>query len=72
MGANTYAFTAMRMMVTEDGFLWARFWGTITPDSADHLTGTINMQLYLPNGTPASAQYTGTLERQRVPITFEP
>ena len=73
VGTNTFAFTAMRMMITEGGgYLWAKFWGTITPDSADHLTGTINMQLYLPDGTPASAQFTGTLERKRVPITFEP
>jgi hypothetical protein len=69
---NTYAFTALRAWTNGGSILgWARFWGTITPTSDDHLTGTINAQFFLPDGTPASPPFAGTLERHRIDITFE-
>jgi hypothetical protein len=75
IGTNTYAFTAVRTVYTEAGggtFIgWARFWGTVTAVSDDELTGTFNAQFYLANGTPISPQFTGTLERHRIDITFE-
>lgn len=72
VGTNKYAFTAVRVILDGAAFVgWARFWGTITPVSADELTGTINAQFFLPNGIPISPQFTGTLERHRVAITYE-
>ena len=72
IATNTYAFTAMRAITNGATHVgWARFWGTITPVSDNELTGTMNIQLYLPNGTPMSAVFTGTLERHRVDVIFE-
>ncbi len=72
VGTNTYAFTAVRAIVDGETFVgWAKFWGIITPVSDDQLSGTINAQFYLPNGTPISPQFTGALERHRVAITYE-
>jgi hypothetical protein len=72
IGTNKYAFTAVRVMFNGSTFVgWAKFWGTITAVSDDELTGTINAQFYLPNWTPMSPQFTGTLERHRIDITFE-
>lgn len=69
---NAYAFTAVRAITTGTTHVgWARFWGTITPVSDNELTGTMNVQLYQPNGTPMSPVFTGTLERHRVDIIFE-
>ena len=72
IATNTYAYTAVRAMVDGTNVLWVKFWGTLTPGSDNELTGTINAQFYLPDGTPASPVFTGTLERHRVEITFEP
>jgi hypothetical protein len=71
IATNKYAFTAMRAFVSGSTFGWAKFWGTIVAVSDDELTGTINMQIYLPDGTPMSPVYTGTLERHRIQIAFE-
>ncbi len=72
IGTNTYAFTALRSIVNGSTFVgWAKFWGTITAVSDDELTGTINGQFFLPNWTPVTQPGSGTLERHRVPITFE-
>lgn len=72
IGTNKYAFTAMRAITNGSTFVgWAKFWGTITAVSADELTGTITAQFYLPNWTPVSPQFVGTLERHRIDITFE-
>jgi hypothetical protein len=69
---NTYAFTALRARMEGATFLgWVKFWGTITPISDHELTGTINAQFFAPNGTPASPPFPGTLERHRIPITYE-
>lgn len=73
VGTNKYAYTAVRAIMNGAVFVgWARFWGTITPVSSEELTGTINAQFFLPDGTPASPQFSGTIERHRVDITFEP
>ena len=72
IGTNQYAFTAVRAITNGATFVgWAKYWGTITAISDDELTGTINAQFYLANGTPISPVYGGTLERHRVEITFE-
>ena len=72
IGTNQYAFTAMRAITNGATFVgWAKFWGTITAVSDQELTGTINAQFYLADGTPISPLFTGTLERHRVEVTFE-
>ena len=72
IGTNRYAFTAVRAIMNGSAFVgWARFWGTITAVSDDDLTGTMNAQFYLPNWTPVSPQFAGTLERHRIDVTFE-
>ena len=72
IGTNKYAYTALRVIMDGSTFVgWAKFWGTITAVSDDELTGTINAQFYLPNWTPVSPQFTGTLERHRIQVTFE-
>jgi hypothetical protein len=77
IGTNKYAFTAVRIMMSGSApgstFVGlARFWGTITAVSDDELTGTMNAQFYLPDGTtPISPVFAGTLERHRIEITFE-
>jgi hypothetical protein len=72
VATNKYAFTAMRAIMRGGTFVgWARFWGTITPVSDEEVTGTINAQLYLPDGTPISTQFTGSIERHRIGITYE-
>ena len=72
VATNTYAFTAMRAITNGPTHVgWARFWGTISAVSDNELTGTINVQLYLPNGTPMSPVFSGALERHRVDITVE-
>lgn len=72
VAANSYAYTAMRIIVDGGTFVgWAKFWGTITAVSDEQLTGTINAQFYLANGVPISPLFTGTLERRRVAITRE-
>jgi hypothetical protein len=72
LATNTYAFTAMRARMSGTTVVgWAKFWGTITPSSDNDLTGTINVQFYDTNLTPTSPQFSGTLERHRIDITFE-
>ena len=73
VGTNKYAYTAVRTMMQGGAHVgWARFWGTITPTSHQELTGTINAQFFLPDGkTPFSPQFSGTIERHRVDVTFE-
>ncbi len=73
IGTNTYAYTAVRTVFNPDGSLKgrAKFWGTITPISENEYTGTMNSQNYLPDGTPFSPLFTGTLHSKRVEIIFE-
>lgn len=48
VGKNVFAFTAWRILLDLDGNAvgWARFWGTIRPDSPDHFSGTMNAAFY--------------------------
>jgi hypothetical protein len=72
IATNVYAYTAVRAITSGTTHVgWFKFWGTITAVSDNELTGTINAQLYNPDGTPISPAYAGTLERHRVDITFE-
>jgi len=72
IATNKYAFTAVRAIVSGPGaFGWAKYWGTIAAVSENELSGTINAQFYAPDGTPVSPQFTGSIERHRVEITFE-
>ncbi len=73
IGRNKYAFTAVRSIFDENGNLFGRSkaWGTITPISEDEYTGTINVQYYLPDWTPFTPPFKGTLHSQRLAITFE-
>ena len=72
IGTNTYAFTAERIIMSGTAFAGlGRFWGTITAVSHDELTGTMNAQLYAPDGTPISGVATATIERHRVEMVFE-
>ncbi len=73
IGRNKYAFTAVRSVFDEKGNMFGRSkaWGTITPISEDEYTGTINVQYYLPDWTPFTPAFKGTLHSQRLTITFE-
>jgi hypothetical protein len=72
VATNTYAYTAMRAITSGTTVVgWSKFWGTVTALSENDLTGTINVQLYDPAMTPISPQFTGTLDRHRIEITFE-
>ena len=72
IATNVYAFTAVRVIMNGTTHVgWARFWGTITAVSDSELTGTMNIQLYQPNGTPMSPVFPGILERHRIDVTVE-
>lgn len=75
VGANKYAYTAMRAVTDGQGAVvgWARFWGTITAVSEKQLQGTINFQLHAADAgmTPISPVFSGTIDRRRVEVVTE-
>jgi hypothetical protein len=74
IATNKYAYTMVRTIFDENGrlFGWAKFWGTVTPVSANEYTGQMNVQYYLPDGTPLFPQtLTWTMHSRRIEIIPE-
>jgi hypothetical protein len=76
-GRNEYSFTAMRVVMNQNGVVvgTARYWGVITPVSADEYSGSMNARFYHLDGTPLYPSppfpdtFTGTLSSRRIAIT---
>ena len=69
---NTFAFTAWRILLDEDGrpVGTAKFWGTVTAGTPDGFTGTMNVELYAADGTAFGA-FNGTTAGRRIAVESE-
>ncbi len=70
IGKNTFAFTALRILIDLDGnpFGTAKFWGTVSVDEENDMSGTMNVQYYDLNGDPISPVLQGTSTGERIEI----
>ncbi len=71
---NRFAVTAWRLIVNADTNQVvgsAKFWGTITMQTNDTMTGTMNAEFYAQNGTVMTSFKNGTSAGTRVAIQFE-
>lgn len=73
IGKDTFAFTALRILIDLDGnpFGTAKFWGTISVDGENDMSGTMNAQYYDLNGDPISPVLQGTSTGERIEIELE-
>lgn len=70
---NKFAFTAWRFLLNADtGQVvgTAKFWGTLTVQTKDTFTGTMNAQYYDSNGTPLVG-FKGTTAGNRIEVQIE-
>ena len=70
---NTFAFTALRILIDPDGKPagTAKFWGTVTMDAENEMSGTMNVQYYDLNDAPISPVLHGTSTGKRIEIELE-
>jgi hypothetical protein len=73
IGKNTFAFTALRILIDPDGnpFGTAKFWGTVSVDAENDMSGTMNAQYYDLNGDPVSPVLQGTSTGKRIEVVLE-
>lgn len=70
---NKFAFTAWRFLLNADtGQVvgTAKFWGTVTVETKDTFTGTMNAQYYKSNGEPLVG-FKGTTAGNRIEVQIE-
>ncbi len=69
---NKFAFTAWRILLDTDGrpVGTAKFWGTLTAQTNDTFTGTMNMAFHDPDGN-AFGGFKGTTAGKRIAIEIE-
>jgi hypothetical protein len=70
---NKFAFTAWRFLLNADtGQVvgTAKFWGTVTVETKDTFTGTMNAQYYRSDGTPLVG-FKGTTAGNRIEVQIE-
>jgi len=67
IGKNKFAFTVMRILMDADGrpVSTAKFWGTVTVQTNDTITGTMNAEYYGQDGK-AFGGNTGTTVETRI------
>ncbi len=72
VGKNTFAFTVLRLLTDANGDAigTAKFWGSVTVDADDHLSGTMKSQNYFLNGTviPPGDVLTAEFEGTRIEV----
>jgi len=70
VGKNEFAFTVLRLLFDGSGYAigTAKFWGTVTVDAENHLSGTMKGQNYLLNGTPISGVLATDFEGTRIEV----
>ena len=67
---NQFAFTAWRILLDEEGrgVCAAKFWGTLTIQTNDTFTGTMNAAYYYGESTTPFSTFTGTTTGTRIAI----
>ena len=70
---NRFAFTAWRILVNDAGqpVGTAKFWGTLTAETSDTFTGTMNTAYYYGQSAIPFATFTGTTAGKRIAIEIE-
>jgi hypothetical protein len=71
---NKFAFTAVRILIGPDGQPagTARFWGTVTVDAENEMSGTLSAQYFNLSGDPVSPVIgPGTSTGKRIEVTVE-
>ena len=73
IGKNKFAFTAWRFMTGADGkpVGKAKFWGTVTLDAENQMSGTMNAQYYWLNGAPIGPALSGTSTGTLIEVEVE-
>lgn len=69
VGKNEYAFTVLRLLLDNGVPVGtAKFWGTVTIDAENHMSGVMNSQNYLFDGTPISDVVNLIFEMTRIEV----
>jgi len=69
IGKNEFAFTVLRLLLDNGVPVGtAKFWGTVTIDAENHVSGAMSSQNYLFDGTPISGVMNLTFEMTRIEV----
>jgi|WetSurSiteA1Bulk_404760.scaffolds.fasta_scaffold83370_1 hypothetical protein len=73
IGKNTFAFTALRILIDLNGnpFGTAKFWGTVSVDEENKMSGTMNVQYYDFDDDAISPVLQGISTAKRIEIKLE-